>query len=452
MRFPRPASGLLAFAALLLLLAGCSRSSGYPSAPILLICPWAVGGGTDRVSRQISTFLEAELGAPVNVINATGGAGVTGHSRGSRAAPDGYTLTMITVEINMLRWRKLTEISWEDFTPLMLVNRDAAAIFVQSDAPWRTLGELEAEVRRSPGKLKASGTATGGIWHLALAGWLAAAGMKPGDIGWIPESGAGPSLKQLASGGLDLVCCSLPEARALLGSGTVRCLGVMADSRVPRYEEVPTFKEQGADWSMGGWRGLALPKGAPDEVVEVLLRALERIVTGRTEVEGRRFPDFMAHEGFDATWELPPRFRETLRRTDAELGKFLTSPEFSGVTRSPIGPYDFPKLLFALLALILIALVLQAGEARGKSIAPAIPRRGLIRIAEVIAAVAAFVLVVEWLGFVLTAAFFLAALLRRLGTPLLSWSALFTVLLAPAAYQVFAKLLRVPLPRGLLGW
>src|SRR5687768_3392103 len=94
----------------LLLLAaqtGCRDAEEFPSRPIMLICPWAAGGGTDRVSRQVAAILEDELDIPVNVVNATGGGGVTGHSRGASAPPDGYTLTMITVELNMLRHRGL---------------------------------------------------------------------------------------------------------------------------------------------------------------------------------------------------------------------------------------------------------------------------------------------------------------------------------------------------------
>src|SRR5690606_48275 len=90
---------------LLLVAFGCSAEQEFPDQPIALICPWSAGGGTDRVARQVAAQLEAELGVPVNVINAVGGSGVTGHTRGAVARPDGYTLTMITVELSMLHWR-----------------------------------------------------------------------------------------------------------------------------------------------------------------------------------------------------------------------------------------------------------------------------------------------------------------------------------------------------------
>src|SRR5690554_6349909 len=88
---------------LLLCLAGVFAACGgqdveFPDRPVMLICPWAAGGGTDRVARQVAVGLEQELGVPVNVVNATGASGVTGHTRGALARPDGYTITLATAE------------------------------------------------------------------------------------------------------------------------------------------------------------------------------------------------------------------------------------------------------------------------------------------------------------------------------------------------------------------
>ncbi len=107
-------AGLVPLLAILPALAGCARDDKYPSRPITLICPWAAGGGTDRVSRQVAAHLEQDLGVPVSVVNAVGGKGVTGHSRGLSARPDGYTLTMATLELNMLHWSGLTDLTHKD--------------------------------------------------------------------------------------------------------------------------------------------------------------------------------------------------------------------------------------------------------------------------------------------------------------------------------------------------
>jgi tripartite-type tricarboxylate transporter receptor subunit TctC len=96
---------------------GCRRTKTFPDGPILLVCPWAAGGGTDRIARHLAALLEQDLGVPVNVVNVTGGEGVTGHSRGALARADGHTLTLITVEIGSLHWRGMTNIAHDDFAP-----------------------------------------------------------------------------------------------------------------------------------------------------------------------------------------------------------------------------------------------------------------------------------------------------------------------------------------------
>jgi len=200
----------------------------------------------------VAALLERELDVPVNVINATGGAGVTGHTRGALARPDGHTITMVTVEINMLHWRGLTTISYKDYEPVGMLNRDAAALFVRHDAPWQDLRQLEEHIRQHRGELKASGTAQGGIWHLGFAGWLNSVGLSPSDARWISINGAAPSLQELLAGGVDAACCSLPEAQALLDGGRIRCLGVMSSERLGSFPDVPTFVEQGVDWTLTG--------------------------------------------------------------------------------------------------------------------------------------------------------------------------------------------------------
>ena len=129
--------------------------------------PWGAGGGTDATARIIGTLLEKELGQPVNVVNRTGGSGVVGHAAIASAAPDGYTIGLITVEIGMMHWQGLTELTGASYTPIALVNADPAGIQVRADAPYKTVKELLAAIKANPGKFKASGTGQGGIWHLA---------------------------------------------------------------------------------------------------------------------------------------------------------------------------------------------------------------------------------------------------------------------------------------------
>jgi tripartite-type tricarboxylate transporter receptor subunit TctC len=444
-RHPMHRVGLLLLA-LALSLPACARERRFPGGPILIICPWAAGGGSDRVARQIAVLLEQDLGVPVNVVNATGGDGVTGHSRGALARPDGHTLTLITIEIASLHWRGMTSVAPSDFAPVGLVNRDAGAVFVRSDAPWRTLRELEQAIRASPRGLRASGTATAGIWHLALGGWLSAVGLKPTDVIWVSIAGSAPSLQELLAGGVDLVACSLPEAQAMLSSGRVRSLGVMAEERLAQFPDVPTFREQGVDWALGTLRGLAAPRETPPERLRVLADALRRVA------QGGAYLGAMRRAGFTPAYEDPAQLAATLERTDRRLGSLLQSEAFRGLEAKQFGPMFFPALLGIALGLVTVALVVtrRHGRLETPSPAAAFPGAGW-RFAEVLIGIGLYLALAETLGFVLTAGALLLLHLLRLGTRA-AVAVPLTLLLVPAAYQLFAVILRVPLPRGWLGW
>lgn len=438
-------------------LVGCADQQTYPDRPITLVCPWAAGGGTDRVSRQLAVHLESELDVPVNVVNATGGRGVTGHNRGLHARPDGYTMVLATVELNMMHWSGLTALTYRDGTPLMSVNEDAAALIVRTDAPWQTLSELEAEIRSQPKQLTASGTATGGIWHLALAGWLLDAGVRADDVIFVSATGAAPSLRELIGGGIDMVCCSLPEAGTLLKGGEVRALGVMAPERVGDYPDVPTFAEQGQDYALGVWRGLMVPKLTPQPVTDVLVAAIERVVTGETKVGGKTFSESMKIEGFNSSWRPPDEFSRFLAESDQKFGALLTDEAMQSVNEDRYHPMAFPGIVLALLGACLLGSVLswrlrQTDVTLDASDSAAEVRRASIaNLAVVVGAITAFALFAEGAGFVLTAGAVMLIMLCWLGC---RWwvSLLVTLLLVPGVYQVFVHVLRVPLPRGWLGW
>lgn len=425
-------------------LSGCRTEGPFPDRPILLLCPWGAGGGTDRVARQMAALLEADLGVRVNVVNATGGQGVTGHSRGARARPDGYTLTLMTAELNMLHWRGLTTVTPGSFAPLLLFNRDPAAVFVRRDAPWRSLADLERFVRSAPGSLRATGSAQGSIWHLAFAGWYGLLGEDPAGLRWLPSQGAASAMAELLAGSVDVVCCSLPEAAVQVSAGEVRCLGVMSRERVsPAFADVPTFAEQGYDWSIGGWRAVGVPRDTPPGIRGVLAAALGRVVGSPA------FRGFMDRQGYDWRIEGEAEARATLAEMDRVLGELLREDAFSSIRRGRFGAMVFPAAL-AVALLGLLAALLATGGLRGE--AGERPRTdGWVRLAEGISVVVLFIVLVRPLGFVVAAGGLLGLHLFRLGAR--PWAAaVLAAVVVPLVYAVFAVLLRVDLPRGPLGW
>lgn len=291
----------------------------YPNRPIQMICPWGAGGGTDATARIVASLLERELGQPVNVVNRTGGSGVVGHSAIATAQPDGYTLGIITVEIAMMHWQGLTELTPASYTPLALMNQDPPGVQVAQNAPWQDIKALADAIKAAPaGRLRASGTGQGGIWHLALVGWLQAMGLRGDHVRWVPSNGAAPAMQELAAGGVEIVTCSVPEARAMLDAGRARSLAIMAPQRNPQFANVPTLNETlGINYSTGAWRGFAGPRNLPAEIQQMLTAALKRVY------DNREFQEFMASRGFGTIWGDQAAFASFMADSNRAMGEAM---------------------------------------------------------------------------------------------------------------------------------
>jgi tripartite-type tricarboxylate transporter receptor subunit TctC len=298
-----------------LLCAATSAFAQYPQRPVQLIVPWGAGGGTDATARIIGTLLEKELKQPFNVVNRTGGSGVVGHDAIAKATPDGYTIGLITVEITMMHWQGLTTLKHTDYTPIGLVNADPAGITVRADSPYKSTKDLLAAIKANPGKMKASGTGQGGIWHLAIAGLLKEQGIDPNALPWVPSNGAAPGMQDLVAGGVDVVPCSLPEARAMIDAGKARPLAIMDAKPSSLYPKIPTLKQElGSDWQIAAWRVIAAPKGIPADAQKTLTTALKKVY------DSKDYKEFMASRGFGVIWADPAEAAKFMAKSDADLG------------------------------------------------------------------------------------------------------------------------------------
>ena len=267
---------------------------------------------------MVATLLEKELGQQVTVVNLTGGGGALGHTAGATAASDGHTITMVTIELTMMHWMDLTPLrqipTYKDFTPVALLNIDAAGVQVAASSEWRTLRDLLDYVKSNPGKLWTSGGPKGGVWELARAGMLKTAGIPVDAMPYVPSTGAAPALQDLVAGRVQVVVASLVEGRPLIDAGKVRALATMAEKRAPAFPNVPTLKELGLNWSIGTWRGIALPRGTSPDMVAVYERALEKIV------KSRAFVEFMHNGPFGILYKGSADFSKFLAEQDELMG------------------------------------------------------------------------------------------------------------------------------------
>ncbi|MDR3172519.1 MAG: tripartite tricarboxylate transporter substrate binding protein [Treponema sp.] len=242
----------------------------YPAKNIAIICPWAAGGGTDAVLRALSAAAAKQLGVSITVENKTGGAGAIGHAAIKNAKPDGYTVGMITFELNSLPQQGLIDFTYADFDPLIRVNSDAATLTVKADAPYNTIAEFVAYCKENPGTVSIGNSAPGSVWHIG-AGLLAnETGIQVKHVAF---EGAAPAVTALAGGHIQAVSVSLAEVKSQLDAGNVKCLGIMDTKRSSLYPNIPTFIESGYNITYSTWRGLALPKGVDPAIKKVLVDA-----------------------------------------------------------------------------------------------------------------------------------------------------------------------------------
>jgi len=250
--------------------AGGSAAPTWPTRNITMICPWAAGGGTDAILRALSQAAEKQLGVTITVENRTGGAGAIGHAAIKNARPDGYTIGMITFEINSLPQQGLIDFTYADYEPVIRVNADAAALTVKADAPYNSVKEFVEYAKRNPGTISIGNSAPGSVWHIG-AGLLA---NETGiDVKHIAFEGAAPAVTALAGGHIQAVSVSLAEVKSQLDAGNVKCLGIMDTKRSELYPNIPTFIDQGYNITYYTWRGIALPKGVDPAIRDTIIKA-----------------------------------------------------------------------------------------------------------------------------------------------------------------------------------
>ena len=256
-------------------------AQAFPERPVTVIVPFPAGGGADTFTRSFAAGFEKELGVPVTVVNRVGSGGITGHSAIMSAAPDGHTLGVASPEIAFYKLRAVGTIAPGDFDLVSRLALLPGGLTVRADAPWKDLDELLADLKAKPkGSLTASGGPAGGSWHIALGGFLKAAGFEADHFTWKPNPGSTASLHDLQAGTINLFAGSAVDAKALREAGRVRTLAVLTDQRSPFFPGVRTGIEQNVSYVYSNWYALVAPKGIPAErrakLVGAAKRALER--------------------------------------------------------------------------------------------------------------------------------------------------------------------------------
>jgi tripartite-type tricarboxylate transporter receptor subunit TctC len=262
---------------LLLAAAPAAWSQGrYPERPIRLVVPFAPGGETDLIGRLWAQRVAPLLGASIVVDNRAGAGGALGSSEVARAKPDGYTLLSgqtTTHVINPIAMDKPPYDPLKDFVPIGILGTTPTVILVHPSVSARSLQELVALAKATPGKLSYGSAGAGTITN--LTGELFK--LKGGglDIQHIPYKGAGPGLQDLIAGHLPMFTPILSSSvLAFHRSGKLRILAINSDSRNKAAADIPTAIESGlADMRVQVFNGIFAPAGTPRAIVDALHQA-----------------------------------------------------------------------------------------------------------------------------------------------------------------------------------
>lgn len=266
-----------------------SAATQFPKREITMIVPWAAGGGTDIVAREIARLMEKELGKPVVVMNVEGGGGAVGFQKIATSRPDGYTIGFTTNSMLLQKYTASTFVDYKKLKHIAMVNEDPATLTVNATAPWNTITEFVDYAKKNPNKIRIANSGPGAIWHVAAM--LLEEKIDTKFI-HVPYSGAAPAGIAVAGGHIEATTVSPAEVRSLVDSGKLKMLAIAAAERDPNFPNIPTLKESGIDLVIGVWRAVAVPKDTPAYVIQILENAITKAV------HSSEYKEFMAKAGF----------------------------------------------------------------------------------------------------------------------------------------------------------
>src|SRR5258706_1439910 len=284
-----------------------SSAQTYPNRPIRLIVPFPPGGSNDIVARMLATQLGEKLGQSVVIENKGGAGGVVGTDMVAKAAPDGYTLLLISIAyaFGPALYKTLPYDPEASFAPITIVGRGPSALVVHPSVPVNTVQELVALAKAQPGKLNYASAGVGSFQHLSCALFVSQAGI---DVVHVPYKGGGPAMADVMGGQAQIVMPSLIQVVPHIKSGRLKVLGTSGTKRSALLPDVPTIAETVPGYESQNWWGLMAPAGTPQPIVERLYGAVSDVL--QSKETGKR----MEGEG-----------AETVRMTPPEFGRFVSS-------------------------------------------------------------------------------------------------------------------------------
>ncbi|MGC4076733.1 MAG: tripartite tricarboxylate transporter substrate-binding protein [Rubrivivax sp.] len=267
-----------------------AASAAYPDKPITVVVPFAAGGPTDKVARDLAEALRKQLNNTTIVIENVGGAGGTlGAAKVAKAAPDGYTLLVhhIGMATSPALYRSLPYKTLDDFEYVGLVNEVPMTLIGRPDLPANNFAELRKWLEANKGRVNLANAGLGAASHLCGVLFQQSLGI---DMTTVPYKGTAPAMTDLLGGQVDIMCDQTTNTTGQIESGKVKAYAVTTTKRLtaPALAKLPTLDESGVKgFNVTIWHGVYAPRGTPKPVLETLNAALRKAL---------KDPDFIKRE------------------------------------------------------------------------------------------------------------------------------------------------------------
>jgi tripartite-type tricarboxylate transporter receptor subunit TctC len=281
-------------------------AQSYPTKPITLIVPFAPGGGTDSIARDIAKTMGDKLGQSVIVDNKGGGGGAIGAGFVAKAAPDGYTLLFATSTFvtNAAAEPNTPYDVEKDFAPVAMIGRGPLLVVSNKEFGVKTIAQLRSKAATLPNGLNFCSAGNGSINHLAGELFRQKTQLS---MTHIPYKGSGPATLDLLAGRVEVFFATVPTILPYVQDKRVDVLAVTSEKRSPLFPNVPTMAEAGiSGYDISTWWGVLAPPKTPKAIVDALNAAVND-AAAKEPVKGR-----LANEGADAISGTPADFGRIL--------------------------------------------------------------------------------------------------------------------------------------------
>ena len=277
--FVRQLCRVALLSSLLGITASNAMAQAYPNKPIKLIVPFAPGGFTDVVARILGQKLSISLGQPFVIENKAGAGSTIGTDFVAKAAPDGYTLVMVSTThvISPAIYAKLPYDPIKSFTPVSKLVDSAYVLMVNPKVPVNSVADYIALAKAQPDKIHYASSGNGSSQHLMGGMFAAMTGTK---LIHVPYKGSSGAASDLVAGVVESSFAGVPNAMAQVPAGRLKALAVTTAKRIPQLPDVPTMQEAGVPgYEASVWLGLLAPAGTPKEIVARLNAEIAKVMS-----------------------------------------------------------------------------------------------------------------------------------------------------------------------------